>query len=147
MFLFNVVLMFLLIFLLLLPTAREGNDFTGVCQSVHNWSLGYSVTGHCSTHSRYTSYKNAFLLPSAMKLWKGNVFTPVCQSFCSQGGVSQHALGQTPPWAETPGQTPPVSQHALGQTPPCVSQHALWQTPPRMPLHRTVRILLECILV
>ena len=33
------------------------------------------------------------------KLRKGNVFTPVCQSFCSQGKgcVSQHALGQTTP--------------------------------------------------
>ena len=30
-----------------------------------------------------------------MKLWEGNVFTPVCQSFCSRGGggeVSQHAM-------------------------------------------------------
>ena len=28
-----------------------------------------------------------------------------------RGGVSQHALGQIPPWAD-------ISQHALGQTPP-----------------------------
>ena len=29
-----------------------------------------------------------------MKLWEGNVFTPVCQSFCSRGGgeVFQHAM-------------------------------------------------------
>ena len=38
---------------------------------------------------------------------QGNIFTGVCQSFRSQGGVSQHALGQIPPWADTPptGQT------------------------------------------
>ena len=60
------------------------------------------------------------------KLRKGNVFTPVCQSFCSQGGVSAsvHAgihtpiPGQTSPWADTPqadtlpGKTPP-GRHPL----------------------------------
>ena len=29
-----------------LPTAREGNGFTGICHSVHNRSHGYSVTAH-----------------------------------------------------------------------------------------------------
>ena len=42
-----------------------------------------------------------------MKLRKGNVFTSVCQKFCSQGVVSQHALGI--------GQAGYVSQHALGR--------------------------------
>ena len=33
----------------LLPTAREGNVFTGVCHSVHNRPHAYSVTAHpCS---------------------------------------------------------------------------------------------------
>ena len=42
------------------------------------------------------------------KLRKGNVFTSVCQEFCSQGGGVHHA-----PWADTPpGQTHPE------QTPP-----------------------------
>ena len=30
----------------LLLTAGEGNVFTGVCHSVHNWPYGYSVTVH-----------------------------------------------------------------------------------------------------
>ena len=30
----------------LLPTAREGNVFTGVCHSVHNRPHGYSFTAH-----------------------------------------------------------------------------------------------------
>ena len=35
------------------------------------------------------------------------VFTGVCHSV--HGGVSQHALGQTPPWADNPlGRQPPV---------------------------------------
>ena len=29
-----------------LPTAREGNVFTGVCHSVHNLPHGYSVTAY-----------------------------------------------------------------------------------------------------
>ena len=61
-----------------------------------------------------------------------NIFTGICQSFCSQGGVwqkppmdrhplSRHSPGQTPP-----GQTPP-GRHPTGQTPP-------GQTPP-CPVH------------
>ena len=40
----------------LLPTARKGNVFTGVCHSVHNWPHGYSVTAHRTMRGRYTSY-------------------------------------------------------------------------------------------
>ena len=54
------------------------------------------------------------------KLRKGNVFRNVCQEFCPQSGCTP----PPPPPAETP--TP-------GQIPP--------------PHQRTVRILLECILV
>ena len=32
-----------------------------------------------------------YLLPPVTKLRQGNVFTPVCQSFCSRGGM--HARG------------------------------------------------------
>ena len=31
---------------LMLPTTREGNAFTGVCDSVHNRPYGYSATAH-----------------------------------------------------------------------------------------------------
>ena len=67
-----------------------------------------------------------------MKMRKGNVFTSVCQESCPQG------RGRcTPP----PGQTPRLGRHPHRQTPPR-------QTPLiRRPLQRTVRILLECILV
>ena len=45
----------------LLPTAREGNVFTGVCPSqLASWLLG-----HCSSllrRGRYASYWNAFLV-------------------------------------------------------------------------------------
>ena len=64
------------------------------------------------------------------KLRNGNVFTPVSQPFCSQGG-GIHPQADTPPLADTCRQTPPRAN-----TPP-----------PRRPLQRTVRILLECFLV
>ena len=65
------------------------------------------------------------ILPPATKLRQGNVFTPVCQSFCSQGegvylwsrGGVCHTPGQTPPSGQTPpGQTAPPP----GQTPQCM---------------------------
>ena len=50
------------------------------------------------------------LLPPANEVCEGYVFTPVCQSFCSWGGVPEqvHPLGRytpragTPPWPGTP---------------------------------------------
>ena len=50
-------------------------------------------------------------------------------------GFGRYPPGQTPPWAETP----------LGRHFPMPS--ASWDTPLWQPLQRTVRILLECILV
>ena len=73
---------------------------------------------------KYTRYR------PQTKLRKGNVFTPVCQSFCSQGSTPVHAgichpqgrhlpwaaPWQTPPWADTPRQTTPWAQPP-GETP------------------------------
>ena len=61
----------------LLPTARKGNVFTRVCDSVHNRPRGYSVTGHprwllghsLLQHSRYASYWNAFLFSFSCSFW------------------------------------------------------------------------------
>ena len=83
-------------------------------------------------------------------LLKAYVFIPVCQPFCSQGGVYLSACWdthpqadtpqeQTPPWADTPswahpptGQTPPPGQTSpLGRHPP---PSAYWDTPP-CPVH------------
>ena len=70
-------------------------------------------------------------------------------SFCSGGGACIPACtGQTPPSLDrhTP---PPVKQPPYSDTPPC-PVHAGIQIPPHpplRPLQRTVRILLECILV
>ena len=71
------------------------------------------------------------LLPPATKLWQGNVFAPVCQSFCSQGVWPQ------PP---TPGQTHPVGRNPLGR-------HSPRQTPPR-PVHARMHTPLpaQCML-
>ena len=81
---------------------------------------------------KYTRY-----LPQT-KLRKGDVFTPVCQSFCSQGVYPSACWDMPPPGQTPPGRHPPRAQPP-GQTPP--------PPPSRRLLLQTVRILLECILV
>ena len=89
------------------------------------------------------------------KLRKGNVFTPVCQSFCSQGGVclsacwDTHPLGRYPQgpqadtsWVDTPWQTLQPGETPPQQTSPC-PVHA-WID---MATAADGSILLECILV
>ena len=76
------------------------------------------------------------LLPPASEVCDGYVFTPVCQSFCSQrGSASMHAGIVDPPWSRLPpppgAETPPPVQCMLGDT------GNKW----------LVRILLECIQV
>ena len=78
-----------------------------------------------------------FLLP-ANEVCKGYVFTPVCQSFCSQGGcLLQYMLGYIPPsWEQTPPpeQTPlgadtPRIRHPLGaDTPQSSACREIWAT-------------------
>ena len=93
---------------------------------------------------------------------QGNTFTPVCHSFCSQGGVCLSACWDTtPPGPDQtiPEQTPPRDQTPPEQTPPCNQTPPGRHPPPRgadIPpgsrlqhtvYERPVRILLECILV
>ena len=85
---------------------------------------------------------NCYIYRPQAKFRKGNVFTPVCQSFCSWGAVvclracwdthpmGRHPTGQTPPRQTPPGRHPlgrhlgrhPLDRHpwadAPGQTPP-----------------------------
>ena len=57
------------------------------------------------------------------KLWKGNVFTPVCQSFCSQervsarGGVHPSMHWTDSPWADTPTPSPLAATAEDGKQP------------------------------
>ena len=67
------------------------------------------------------------------KLRKGNVFTSVCQEFCPGGEEVYTPLRWIPP-----RQTDPPRPRQ--RDPP-------WHLPLRRSLQRTVRILLECILV
>ena len=120
--------------LALLPSAtklRQGNVFTPVCHSVHGGCLPQCMLGY--THP-----------------WAD--IPP---------GQTPYTPWQTPPWANKPlgrhpllgrnppGQTPPPP----GQTQPHLDRHThrgrhFQQTPPfQWSLQRTVRILLECILV
>ena len=91
---------------------------------------------------------------AATSLRQGSIFLSVCQEFWPRGGVFVLSAcwdtppGQTSPRADTPWPDTPMGRHPNGQTPP-------GQTPPRADtpspsrrlLLRTVRILLECILV
>ena len=79
-------------------------------------------------------------LPPATKLRQGNIFTGICQTFCSQGGVSvQEGL--------CPGRSLSGGSLSRGS----LSGGFLSGRPPtETPLYgneRMVRILLECILV
>ena len=103
---------------------------------------------------------------------QGNIFTPVCHSFCSQGGRqvpawSRGGGGQAPPGsrhppgADTPHEQTPRSRHSPRSRHPPGSRHPPAadippeKTPPpsgssrlrNMVNARPVRILLECILV
>ena len=82
---------------------------------------------------------------------QGNIFTPVCHSFCSQrgGSASVHAgmphppqSRHTPPLSPGSRQTPPGADTPRSRHPPGADippQHTVYE--------RLVRILLECILV
>ena len=90
--------------------------------------------------SHKIQYLDYYRLGLETKLRKGNVFTSVCQSFCSQGGLPQCMLGyNTPRQTHPPRQTP-------GHDPSCADTPWV-DTPSRRLLLRTVCILLECILV
>ena len=94
--------------------------------------LAQPLQQHTTIHQS-TTHTHTLFYRSQTKLRKGNVFTPVCQSFCSQGGVCPSACWDT--------HTPP-SRHPPGQRPLPPGRHP----PNRWLLLWTVRILLECIL-
>ena len=56
---------------------------------------------------------NGNLTARKRSLGQGNVFTPVCQSFCSQG--EEHSLGVHPLGRHPPRQTPPPGQKPQGR--------------------------------
>ena len=69
--------------------------------------------------------KTSFNYRQQTKLREGNVFTPVCQSFCSQEGVWPWALwvclplgpGEGGVWQTPPGRHP-LDRHFQGRPPP-----------------------------
>ena len=75
------------------------------------------ITNSFRMHDQFCSFYGP-----QTKLRKGNVFTPVCQSFHSQGGVPApvHAGIHTPPGRHPRADTPlgrPLRQTPPGQTP------------------------------
>ena len=60
--------------------------------------LGINNSVSCSQFNEVYTYFNTYL-PPANEVCEGYVFTPVCQSFCSQGG---EYLGRYPPGTRYP---------------------------------------------
>ena len=56
------------------------------------------------------------ILTPARSLGQGNVFTPVCQSFCSQGVFASGSGGCLPHPLDTPLETPPWTHTHPGHT-------------------------------
>ena len=109
-----------------------------------------------SLHDTISNQQNVkFLLPPAMKMGQVNIFSNVCQEFCSQVG---EYLGRypSPTQVHSPGRynpphragTPPVGRYPpwAGTSPNPGRYNAPGQLHPLVN-ERTVRILLECILV
>ena len=85
---------------------------------IHSYWTGCTLKEGCSggsmiSHGGGANPKEGILLPPAKKLRQGNVFTPACQSFHSQGGGCGHHPGQTPLQADTP----PSGRHLPGRHP------------------------------
>ena len=98
-----------------LPTAREGNVFTGVCHSVYY--------RHHDCYNAVSMHPTGMLLlPPTNEVCEDYVFTRVCQSFCSRGGVP----GQVHPPSPRTG-TPPLSRYTPSHPPGQV--HPLAGTP------------------
>ena len=95
------------------------------CQgiTVIHWTSAKAIKAVPKFKAVWPSHSYVSYYHPQTKLWKGNVFTSVCQEFCPQGGLSQHALGQTPRPVHAGIHTPPcpvhVGMHPPGQTPPC----------------------------
>ena len=99
-------------------------------------------TYFCYKQNKYT------FLPPATKLRQGNVFTPVCQSFCSQGGLClsmhhrPHDQGVSLSGGSLSGGF--LSRESLSKG--SLSRGSLSGRPP-YGNKRALSILLECILV
>ena len=78
-------------------------------------------------------YGNGMLSPKncyyrSQRSWQGNVFTPVCQSFCSRWRGVSGTPGQTPlpPSRNPPRQTPPAGDHCSGRYASYWNTFLLW---------------------
>ena len=109
-------------FLSKISTCASGQvNWKSAClRAKFTWTTGWVLTDFCSS--------NNYVYRPQTKLQKGNVSTPVCQSFCSQGvSASVHAGKHTPS-----RQTPPHPVHAGIHTP---LPSACWDTAPPPLVH------------
>ena len=95
----------------------------------------YTRTPHCSNISKYLLDQKVLICYRPQRSCGKAMFLhrSVCHSVHREVFGSHHPLDKHPPGRHLPGSQPLLRQ----TTPP----------PPRRPLQRTVRILLECILI
>ena len=67
-----------------------------------------------SLNFKFNEYPEIHFYRPQRSCGQGNIFTPVCHSFCSQGVLPQCMLGYHPPPTPRPGRHPPGTR----QTPP-----------------------------
>ena len=121
------------VILILLPFRRDEVSYQSCnCHSDHDWTL------HRTTD-------NIFIFVSLVRLMESYIvlhtvcncnYRPQGKVMFSEASVCSLSLQRGDP----PGQRPPLNRDPPGQRP-------LWTETPRQPLQRSVRILLECILV
>ena len=93
---------------------REGILELNTLQSKVQIKRGLSSKGNKWKETMFYRVRkiHCLFLPSAKKLWKGNVFTSVCQELCPQRGMSGRTpLGRHPPGRHPPGRHPPLGRH------------------------------------
>ena len=92
------------------------------------------IRGKCkAVYKLIWSYYADFYRPQR-SCGQGNIFTPVCHSFCSQGGVCLSACWDTMPVSRHPppgpDTTPPRTRHPPGADPPGPDTPPGADTPP-----------------
>ena len=136
---------------LTLREVRVSFKLTSICshrkQNPQSYNGCRSVSGALPIHfSAYITRKTNFYYPQT-KLREGNVLTPVCQSFCSQGGggsaqpsYADLGIGQTPLDADPPGRPwgvgrPPLDGEPPRRTAPLSRPHPGCRPPPMQTPH------------
>ena len=103
-----------------------------VNRSVADPAAGWEVEGYEKREIYAAAFGSHLFYHLQTKLRKGNVFTPVCQSFCPQEGMSPpvHAWIHSPLCRHSPnlGRHVPLGRHPLGRPRICDYRYMVFCT-------------------